>query len=170
MAEIGKKYNEILKDLEQNIKDPKELEYVKEKFSDLSMLFIDMLDRMTLLTNSKMKEIENKQQEISNRINSVQSIVDEIESDIYEEEFEDGYEFEIVCPYCNYKFLIDLNNVNSKEEVQCPECKNIIELDWNCEEEEDGCSCGCSSCHGSCVAENEEDYKIENDDENEEDM
>ena len=46
------------------------------------------------------------QEEINNKVSNVQSLVNEIESDIYEED--EGYEFEIVCPYCNYEFTADI--------------------------------------------------------------
>lgn len=172
MSDIKGKYKQIMDDLEGNIKDPKELNFVKDKFSELSMLFIDMLDRITRLTDNKIQEIEEKQQEISNRINSVQSIVDEIESDIYEDD--ENYEFEIVCPYCNYEFTTDIED-ESKEEIQCPECHNTIELDWNLEEEIGGCSGGCSHCSSNCVAEDEQTYNLNSesnnkDDEDQEDM
>ena len=41
--------------------------------------------------------------------------------------------------------------MQDKTEIECPECKNIIELDWsgNLDDEDDGCSghcCGCSGC------------------------
>ena len=70
----------------------------------------------------------------------------DIEDDIYEEE---GFDFEIVCPYCEHEFVIDTSE--DKTEIKCPECKNIIELDWsgNLDDEDDGCSgncCGCSGC------------------------
>lgn len=44
---------------------------------------------------------------------------------------------------------------DEKNEIKCPECNNIIELDWN-DEEEDCCSGHCSSCHG-CGSEEEND-------------
>ena len=74
-----------------------------------------------------MQEIEEKQMEILNRINSVQSAVDGIEKDIYEDD--ENYEFEIVCPYCEHEFIIDANE--DQNAIECPECKNIIELDWS---------------------------------------
>ena len=46
-----------------------------------------------------------------------------------------------------------------KEEIECPECHNIIELDWD---EEEGCGGCCSSC-GICDEEDEEEND-ENDD------
>lgn len=173
MSEINGKYKQIMEDLESGIKDPEELKFVKDKFSELSMLFIDMIDRVTRLTDNKIQEIEAKQNEIANRINSVQSIVDGIESDIYEDD--ENYEFEIVCPYCNYEFTADIED-ESKDEIQCPECHNTIELDWNPEEELGGCSGNCSHCETACnVAEDEVEYHQEEndnieDDEDKEDM
>ena len=99
MSDIKGKYKKILEDLENNIKDSEDLQYAKEKFMELSLLFMDIIDRLTILTDARIKEIEDKQTEIDNKINSVQSIVDEIEGDIYEDD--ENYEFEIVCPYCN---------------------------------------------------------------------
>ena len=118
-----------------------------------------MLDRITKLTDMRIQEIEAKQQEIANKISSVQTIVDGIENDIYEDG--DNYEFEIICPYCNYEFTTDIEE-EGKNEIQCPECHNTIELDWNTEEEVEGhCSGGCSHCMSECVAEEEEEYKLE---------
>lgn len=163
MSEINGKYKQIMEELENHITDPKELEFVKEKFSDLSMLFIDMLDRVTKLTDNRIQQIEEKQQEISNRIRSVQTIVDGIENDIYEDEDEEeNYEFEIVCPYCNYEFTADLED-EDRDEIKCPECHNTIELDWNCDEETAGCSGSCSHCNIQCVAEDDDDAKYSTD-------
>lgn len=164
MSEMSGKYNEIMQELESNIKDPEELKFVKDKFSDLSMLFVDMLDRITKLTDDRIQEIETKQQEIMGKIQSVQSTVKGIENDIYEDE-EENYEFEIVCPYCNHEFSADIEE-EENDEIRCPECHNIIELDWNCEEEVEGCHGSCSHCHTNCgVAEDEQEYLPEKDDE-----
>ena len=154
MSDIKGKYKKILEDLENNIKDPKDLLYTKEKFMELTMIFMDIVDRLTALTDARIKEVEERQEEINNRINSVQSMVDEIEGDIYEDD--DEYEFEIICPYCNYEFTTDIED-GEKEEVKCPNCNNMIELDWNAEEE---FSCGgdCSHCYHDEVAEDTVEY------------
>ena len=34
----------------------------------------------------------------------------------------------IKCPYCSSSFFIEFDD--TKKEIQCPDCKNIIELDW----------------------------------------
>ena len=155
MSELNSKYKQIMEDIENNIKDPETLEFVKNKIGEVSVIFVDMLDRITRLTDNKIQEIEEKQHELLTRVNSVQSAVDGIESDIYDDE---NYEFEIVCPYCNYEFTADIED-ESKEEIQCPECHNTIELDWNLEEEM-GCSGSCSHCASNCVAEDEAVYEL----------
>lgn len=152
MSDLKGKYKKILEDLENNIKDPEDLLYTKEKIMELTLTFMDIIDRLTALTDARIKEIEERQEEINSRINSVQSMVDEIEGDIYED---DDYEFEIICPYCNYEFTTDMED-GEKDEVKCPNCNNIIELDWN---EEGPCSGDCSHCHGEQVAEDDVEYK-----------
>ena len=159
MSDIKGKYKRILEDLENNIKDPDDLIYTKEKFMELTLIFMDIVDRLTALTDARIKEVEDRQQEINNKISRVQSMVDEIEGDIYDQD--EDYEFEIVCPYCNYEFTTDIAD-EEKDEIKCPKCNNIIELDWNSEEEY-ACGGDCSHCHGEQVAEDEEEYEFDND-------
>ena len=173
MSDMKNQYKKILEELENNIKDQKDLIFVKEKFMDLTLIFMDIIDRLTILTDTKIKEIEEKQQAIDNKIKAVKSMVDEIEGDIYEDE--DNYEFEIVCPYCNHEFVTDINS-EMNAEVECPECHNIIELDWNQEDDCYACEGNCSHCYEGKVAEDSEEYKTsgksekqEEQDENKED-
>lgn len=106
----------------------------------------------------EVKELKENQKIMTNKIEKMQQVIDHIESDIYSDE---GFDFEIVCPYCEHEFVIDANE--DKQQVECPECKNVIELDWTgdlYDDEEDGCSghcCGCSGCGDSSDEENEDD-------------
>lgn len=106
----------------------------------------------------EVKELKENQKVMTNKIEKMQQVIDHIESDIYSDE---GFDFEIVCPYCEHEFVIDSNE--DKQQVECPECKNVIELDWTgdlYDDEEDGCSghcCGCSGCGDSSDEENEDD-------------
>ena len=86
MSDIKGKYKRILEELESNVKDAKELVFVKEKFMELTLIFMDIIDRLTILTDARIKEIEDRQEEINSKIDSVQSMVDEIEGDIYEDD------------------------------------------------------------------------------------
>lgn len=106
----------------------------------------------------EVKELKENQKVMTNKLEKMQQVIDHIESDIYSDE---GFDFEVVCPYCEHEFVIDENE--DKQQVECPECKNVIELDWTgdlYDDEEDGCSghcCGCSGCADSSDEENEDD-------------
>ena len=154
MSELSNRYQQIMKDLQANIKNEEDKEFVMNKFQELSMMFMDIIDRLTYLTDLRIKEIETQQKEIDQKMTKIQKAVDGIESDIYEDN--DTYEFEIVCPYCNHEFVTDIN-ADVSTEVECPECHNMIELDWNSEEDED-CTNNCSYCEHECVAEDDASY------------
>ncbi len=106
----------------------------------------------------EIKELKENQKIMNEKMDKMQQVVDHIKTDIYDDE---GFDLEIVCPYCEHEFVIDANE--DQNAIECPECKNIIELDWSGElydNEDDGCSghcCGCSGCGDSNEDENEED-------------
>lgn len=149
MSDLRNRYQNILKELESHIQDEKERSFVIQKFQELSMVFMDIIDRLTYITDIRVKEVEEKQKEIESKIGAVQKTVDGIESDIYESG--EPYEFEIVCPYCNFEFAADIN-CDMSTEVECPECHNVIELDWNGEDE---CEQSCSHCSHDCSTKEE---------------
>jgi len=157
MSVLSDNYKRIVSEIEEKLSNPEELEFVKEKISELSMLFMDMIDSLAEKADEKIKQIEEKQKQIESKMSEVENAVNEIESDIYTEE-EGSFDFEIVCPYCSHEFVAE---INGKNEIACPECNNIIELDWN-EEEDEGCSGHCGGCHG-CGEEFEEDEENEDD-------
>ena len=159
MSDLRNRYQTILKEIENNIKDEEERKFVIEKFQELSVVFMDIIDRLTYVTDMKVKQVEEKQKEIETKIGEVQKAVDGIESDIYEDE--EPYEFEITCPYCNHEFVADINS-ETNTEVECPECHNVIELDWNGEDE---CESDCHHCSHGCLQNN---YDLENEEADEE--
>ena len=169
MSVLSDNYKRIMSEIENKISNPEECEFVKEKVNELTMLFMDVIDKLTDVADAKIKEIEDKQTEIENKMNRVQSAVDEIENDIYSEE--EGFDFEIVCPYCNHEFVAEINSGEEmKKEVECPDCHNIIELDWNDDEDEDGCQGHCDGCHGCSEEDSENEDDVEDSDNNEDDM
>lgn len=162
MADLKNKYQAIINDLDKIISDKNELEIVKSKVNELTMMFMDVIDRLTFLTVERIDKLEQEQKNIEDRINKVQNSVTGIESDIYDEDDEsedESYEFEIVCPYCNYEFVADIDS-SMKDEIKCPECNNIIELDWDNDDEE--CSYDCSNCKSATVNEEPENYNLKN--------
>lgn len=154
MSVLSENYKRIISEIEEKIQDPEELEFVKQKVTELSMLFMDIIDNLADKADEKIKQIEEKQKQIEAKMDEVENVVNEIESDIYTEE-EGNFDFEIVCPYCNYEFEAE---IDGKTEIPCPECNNIIELDWN-DEEDEGCSGHCGGCHG-CSEDSEDEEDI----------
>lgn len=145
MGILKNEYKSFLDDIEKNVKNKEDLEYVKGRFASFLDIVLDQMDYIMNYKEEEMKKLEETQTELSARIEQMQQVIDNIEKDIYTE---DGFDFEIVCPYCNYEFIIDVDE--NKTEIQCPECQNIIELDWSGDIEgngEEGCSGNCSGCH-----------------------
>lgn len=156
MSEFTKKYDKIIEEIENNIQNEKELNFVKEKINEISTMFMSMFDNMTKYSESKISVLEENQNKLEQKLNKVQNIVEDIKNDIYEDYNEDDYEFEIVCPYCNNIFTSNVET-NVNQEIECPECNNTIELDWN---EEECCTGSCLSCSGCSSIEGEDiEYK-----------
>ena len=153
MSLLKNEYKSFLDDIEKNIKDKDDLEYIKQRFSAFMDVVLNQMDSIMNYKDEKINELEKMQNELDARMAKMQQVIDHIEKDIYDE---DVFDFEIVCPYCNYEFVIDLDE--NKSEIECPECKNMIELDWtgNIDDEQSGCGESCHGCHG-CGEEDEED-------------
>ncbi len=146
MGILKNEYKSFLADIEKNVKNKQDLEYVKGRFASFLDVVLDQMDYIMDYKEEEMKKLENTQNELGARIEQMQQIIDNIEKDIYTE---DGFDFEIVCPYCNYEFIIDVDE--NKTEIQCPECQNIIELDWSGDIEEGNnneCLGNCQGCAG----------------------
>lgn len=120
-----------MKQIDEKFSNEEERIFIKEKFSDITMMYLDIIDKLTTIAEMRLDEIEKKQQEIEHKMSNVTDTVEEIENDIYDE---GAFDFEIVCPYCNHEFVTDID-LEDKTEIECSECHNIIELDWGSEEE-----------------------------------
>ena len=160
ISNLTNEYNKIMKELEKNISDTANLEFAKAKVSELFMVFLDKIDSIVSEYEEKLDNLVLRQKNIEEKVLQMESSLKGIEKDIYEE---GGYDFEIVCPYCNNEFVIEFNESNN--EIECPECKNIIELDWDggssdCEEHH-GCGNGCCGHHHAELEEQVEDDEDE---------
>ncbi len=160
MSELSKKYREIMKEIETRITNEGELVFIKDKLSEISIIFMDIIDRMNEVIEDKIIDIENSQKNIESRLYNLQKTIGAIERDIYD----DYEETEIICPYCNNEFTTELSDDNELE-IECPECHNIIELDMNVDDIEDelykysGCEGFCTGCNRGNSNNNEDDNK-----------
>ncbi len=164
MAKLKKEFKSFLEDIENNLKNQEDLQYVKTRFEKFVDSIMDEIDMVVADQEDRMNELEENQKQMESKMSKMQEILDNIEKDIYSE---DGFDFEIICPYCDNQFIIDMDE--DKTEVECPECNNIIELDWSGEPEDDtaNCSSGCAGCHG-CGTNLENNIPKEQDSKNEE--
>ena len=146
MGNLKNEYKSFLDDIEKNIKNKEDLEYIKGRFASFVDVIIDQMDYIIEYKSAEIEKIEGIQNQLNERMEKMQQVIDNIEKDIYAEE---GFDFEIVCPYCNYEFIIDVDE--NKTEIECPECQNVIELDWSGDivegESNQGCSGNCHGCH-----------------------
>ena len=162
MGTIKNEYKSFLDDIEKNIKNKEDLKYIKERFAIFMDVMLNQIDNIVEYKSENLTRLENSQKELEDKVKKMQNILDNIEKDIYSE---DGFDFEIVCPYCNYEFVIDVDE--NKTEIQCPECQNIIELDWSGNPDDDaenGCNGDCHGCNGCDDQENDEDNQDNEDD------
>ena len=145
MSNLKNEYKSFLDDIEKNIKNPEDLRYIKERFAKFIDAVIEKIDAILDSKNEQLEHLLKMQNSLETRMDKMQSILDNIEKDIYSDE---GFDFEIICPYCNAQFVVDIDE--NKTEVECPECKNMIELDWTGDADDDGNSCSghCSGCSG----------------------
>ena len=148
ISELRKKLNEYIEYIDTNIKDEKERDALKQRTADLFLEISDVIQNILDYNEMKLLNITKAQENMDKKMSKVEKMFQNIQKDIYGDE---EYDFEVVCPYCNTEFTVESNENNT--EIQCPECKNTIELDWNTEEE---CSGNCSHCKG-CSDENEEE-------------
>ena len=181
MSEIKKEYHDFINDLDKNVKNKEDLEYVKNRTAVFMNAVLDYVDYILKYKEDKINAIEKIQSQLEKKMNGIREDIAEIQQDIYIENMEDlteeqiaelqemnsyrephdeDYDTEIVCPYCESEFYVDLSQ--EVNEVQCPECNNIIELDWtgNIEESESNKGCGaghCSQCPGCANLDNEDD-------------
>ena len=155
MSDLQKKLKKIISDLEQNLKNPEDLEYVKTQIYSIYTAFMDEFERLEEKCNTKMEDIIVKCKVLDDRMSEIENSIEKIESDIYIKENEE-FDFDVICPYCDTEFSVDFSE-GPKESVVCPECENTIELDWNDEHDHEGCSGHCHDCGGECDCEHEED-------------
>ena len=134
------------KDLDENIKNEDEREYIKIRTSELIEAVIDEIDDLVNLKEETLKEILRKQEQDDRKIQELQKRIDYVYQDIYEDEDD----FTIECPYCNTEF--DAYVDEDLTEIRCPECSNLIELDWsgNIDDDDDhgDCNGNCNHCGG----------------------
>ena len=94
MESIKNEYKSFLDDIEKNIKNKEDLEYIKKRLSSFVDVIVEKVDDIANYRKEEIEQLEERQNEIEEKMSKMQGIIDNIEKDIYAEE---GFDFEIVC-------------------------------------------------------------------------
>ena len=94
MSKFKNEYKSFLDDIEKNIKNPDDLNYIKERFAKFMDVVIEKMDQVLDFKNQELDHLLEMQKGLENRMDKMQRIIDNIEKDIYSDE---GFDFEIIC-------------------------------------------------------------------------
>ena len=158
MSNFNSDFKNVLKNLENNVKDKEALEIAKVEIFNLYNLFFDEITEIEQTMNKKILAIAESQLHVEEEIKNMNKSIKNIEKDIYmEDDMEDeDCDVEIKCPYCNASFNAQMNDLTASE-IICPECNNSIKLDWG-EDDEYGCGDnGCYCCPHDCHYDEDDD-------------
>lgn len=163
-SNLKDKYLNAINRLNEEIKDKKSLEIALNLFNELFEDFLDDIKNVSDAYETKIQKIEAEQEIIKEKMKKVEGSISNMEKEFFVGD--ESFDFEIVCPYCNHEFVTE-ESIEDKAEIVCPECNNIIELDWETEDDENegGCCSGfCGTC-GGCGSDNSnDDTEIDEDD------
>ena len=95
MSDIQKKLNKIISDIEKNMKDKEEFEYVKTQIYNIYTVFLDEFDEIEAKYSEKMENIVLKCKVLDDRMNEIENSIEKIESDIYVKVNEE-YDFDVI--------------------------------------------------------------------------
>lgn len=115
---LGNKFKEVIANLEKHLKNKDDLDYAKKQITELTMSYLNELEKIEQNYDFKISRCTERIDELENAVEKIN------EENSYEEIDVEP----ITCPYCNSKFLIEYDN--KQKEIKCPDCKNIIVLDW----------------------------------------
>jgi len=123
---LNNKFKEVIRNLEENIDNEKDLIYAKSQVTELTMGYLEELEKIENLYKQKVAMCEH-------RLDGLEVQVQRLDNEIFQEvetnELTEDADLEpIKCPYCNTNFFIEFDH--TKKEIKCPDCKNVIELDW----------------------------------------
>ena len=113
------------------------LDVEKSKEGKLISVIIGVLEDIGL----SVEDLEDSVQALSDEVDSLNEDFDDLLEDVCEDEDEEAGEddddfFEIECPNCQAKLVID-EDVLSAGEITCPNCDQAFELDLA----DDTCEC-----------------------------
>jgi DNA-directed RNA polymerase subunit RPC12/RpoP len=111
------------------------------KEGKLLLAIVDILDDMALTV----ADMDDEVAELAERVDEIDEDLASVESDFYEDEDEDDDEeddefYEVECPSCGEEIYVD-EDILEDEKVVCPNCGQEIDLELECNCDDDTCDC-----------------------------
>ncbi len=152
MASIWKEYKGNTT-IHMNEREGFNMSYIKERVSYLKglaeglkvsestsegKLITAMLDVLEDISD-ELDLITAEQEDMSDILADMGDYLDEED---FDEDDEDEMDyFEIECEKCGHKLCIDEDMLDSEEDIKCPSCGEIIEIEFDCTCDDDDCDC-----------------------------
>ena len=157
MENIGEEFRKILNDLEENLKDNPDLDYIKSEFNNLAMVFFTEIDSLKKLYEQRIETMLDRQSYFDEKISNLEELtkiiekempseeddimlIEDIDDDELEEKFdENGEEFEKIDEEFEEISNEEIDDDSEECEIQCPYCGEVfilltdeIEKEVNC--------------------------------------
>ena len=82
MSKISDEYLKIMKDIETHISNEEEKDYIKKKIAELSSLYLELIDRVTDISEKRIDDLEEEQDELNEKISKMSETLNLIKKDI----------------------------------------------------------------------------------------
>jgi len=100
MSNLKKKLNAIIGDLDKNIKNKEDLDYIKSQIYNISLLFLDEMDKLAEMNLNRINVMAEREKELGHKLSKLERMINNIEKEVF---VSPECDFEIICPYCNNK-------------------------------------------------------------------
>lgn len=121
---LDKKFNEVIEELDKNMESKSDSKYAKMVITELTLVYLDEIHKLELDYEKRLKICNARLKDLEQRLTG-------LEDEIFDESDEEF--FSVTCPYCNANIMV--SSFEHDSEIECPECKNMIELDWEFDED-----------------------------------
>lgn len=123
---LDKKFNEVIEELDKNMESKSDSKYAKMVITELTLVYLDEIYKLELDYEKRLKICNARLKDLEQRLTG-------LEDEIFDESDEEF--FSVTCPYCNANIMV--SSFEHDSEIECPECKNMIELDWEFDEDDE---------------------------------
>ena len=141
MGILKNEYKSFLDDIEKNIKDPQDLEYIKGRFASFLDVILDQMDYIMDYKKEQIEKLENTQKELDDKMGKMQQVIDNIEkavtAETKDEEYKKGIELVLkqFKDVLNSRGVIEIETIGKTFDPELHEAVSSIQDDTKGEKE-----------------------------------